>query len=140
MDKNNAIADATTKALINTLTADGIQVPDRILKDLVELEAATNQRVIKITAGLTSVRYIPDGPFPLGSDNDQWRWQSLRLCGDLFTNPKYKNWPRVKEIPPEPCYILHLSQNGITAEAWLKQHGYIATSSQAFRCTLQEIK
>lgn len=140
MKEEKLIAEATTKALLDTVVAEGVNIPSRLLRAISELEKATEQKVIKVTAGKTTTTYEPDGPFPPGTEDEQWMWQSLRLSGDLFTMKKYRDWPKVREVPPQPCYVLHLSENGITAEGWLREQGFKASSSAPFRCTLQEFK
>jgi hypothetical protein len=137
MDNNQLMAKATVDAMLKTIMADGIDVPDRILTKLQQMELETGIAVIKITVSMTCTKHVPAGSFPPSAKDEEWRWQHLRLCGDLELK-KYADWPKVKITPPEPCYLLHTSDNAIVVEDWLKRHGFIAMSAQPFRCTLLE--
>lgn len=128
------IATATMRAVLATAQAEGLEVPERIAADIARLEVATDQRVTKITAGATAPKYVPNGPLPRGVAG--YQWQTERLTGDL----EKRGWPGVQIVEPMPCYVLHVSSNGITAQSWLREAGYEADSNAPFRCTLREIK
>ena len=128
------MAQATAAAMIRTAQADSIDLPQRIAAAVAQMAAETGQRVLKISAGQTPTRYLPDGPLPDGVR--QYEWSQARLLGRL---PSLPTWPNVRVVEPRPCYLLHVSGNGITAESWFKSAGFEADSSAPYRCTVLEI-
>ena len=79
------MAQASASALIATASADSIEVPDRIERDLMRMAAATGQRIVKISAGMTAEQYHPAGPLPLGVA--RLDWNLARLTGTLGKRP-----------------------------------------------------
>jgi hypothetical protein len=132
MTESELMAAATAVAMIAAAAAEDLELPDRIAQDLHKMAAATDQRVLKITHGMTAKRYEPAGPLPNGVA--RYEWQTARLSKQLPGG-----WPAVATVDPQPCYVVYVSANGITAEYWLKAAGYEASSNAPFCCTLREV-
>lgn len=138
--ESELIAQVTARAIISMARAEAIEVPERIAQALAQMCAETNQRVVKVSAGMTAELIVPDGPLPEGVSRFDWQaWRMFGMRPRRRPNTPISTMPGARVIHPAPCYVVHVSDNGITCEAWLSEHGFQASSDRPFQCTLREV-